>query len=142
MNTEGTELRLQVERTVKSSPERVFKAWTEPDEMRHWFAPDPDMEVEAQVDLRKGGNYRVAMGPYVVQGEYLEVVPARRLVFSWQWLGESPSNDMLVTVEFTPNGDGTRIVITHEKLANEEARASHEQGWTAILERLDGYLGS
>lgn len=105
--------------------------------MKSWFAPSEEMPVEAEVDLRIGGKYRVAMGPYVVHGEYQEVSPARRLVFSWQWLGETPSNDMLVTVEFLEHSTGTRVLITHDRLADEDSREKHDSGWTAMLSRLE-----
>ncbi|MEX2542927.1 MAG: SRPBCC domain-containing protein [Trueperaceae bacterium] len=136
-STKGTDLSLQVERVISASPERAYRAWTDPQRMKSWFAPSEEMAVEAEVDLRVGGKYRVSMGPYVVHGVYQEVAPARRLVFSWQWRGETPSNDMLVTVEFLEHPTGTRVLITHDRLADEDSREQHTNGWTAMLSRLE-----
>ena len=45
-----------------------------------------------------------------------------------------------MTLEFLSRGTGTELVLTHEGFADEDARTHHEQGWTAILERLDGHF--
>ena len=76
---------LDLERTLSAPPERIFRAWTDPDELARWFAPDPEFTTEAEVDLRVGGAYRIRMGPYEVAGAYLSIDPPRTLAFSWRW---------------------------------------------------------
>ena len=71
---------VRIERTFDAPAEKVFDAWTSPEVMRRWFHCEPDWETpEAEVDLRPGGRYRLAMqptagDPFVVGGTYREVV--------------------------------------------------------------------
>jgi uncharacterized protein YndB with AHSA1/START domain len=68
------------------------------------------------------------------RGEYLEIDPPRRLVFTWESVYTGGAS--LVTVTFDPDAsDATRVVIVHSRLAP-DAAASHAGGWTAILDRL------
>ena len=52
---------LEVRRTFKAPREKVFRAWTRPEEMKHWCAPSAEYETQAEVDLRVGGSYRIEM---------------------------------------------------------------------------------
>jgi uncharacterized protein YndB with AHSA1/START domain len=101
--------------------------------------------VEAEVDLRVGGALRVVMrgeGRVIDHaGEYLEIDPPRRLVFTWisRFTGAVPS---LVTVELEPDGDdATMLRLVHSRLPA-EAATSHRQGWGTMLDRLIGKLPS
>ena len=74
---------------------------------------------------------------HVVSGTFREVVPGKRLVFTWAW--EAPTDhpdDTLVSVEFQPTAGGTKLVLLHEQFPSEEAKASHEQGWSGCLAKL------
>ncbi len=137
-------LTLALDRTYAATPERVFRAWTDPTEMSAWFAPDPAMPVKAEVDLKVAGRYRIAMSEYVVTGEYREIDPPNKLVFTWKWeeWEGAEQADMLVTVELRPEGNGTHLSLRHEHLADAEARASHADGWEKILPRLEQYLAA
>lgn len=133
-------LTLELERTLPAPPERVFRAWTDPGEMGAWFAPNPDLEVSAEVELRVEGRYRIAMGEHVVGGVYREIQPPTRLVFTWRWEASEDPEEMLVTVELEAHGDGTRLRLRHERLADAEARANHAEGWELCLPRLEVFL--
>ena len=54
MNERPSTYELTMERTLAAPPERVFRAWTEPVELARWFAPNPELPTEAEVDLRVG----------------------------------------------------------------------------------------
>lgn len=137
-----TGLVFDVERWLPVPPEQVFRAWTDPEEMRGWFAPDPSMSVEADVDLRVGGRYRLRMGTHIVSGTYVAVERPRRLVFSWRWEGDEDVGEMLVTVEMEAGTDGgTALRLRHERLPDEDQRDNHAQGWHACLARLEEHLG-
>lgn len=138
------DLRLDIERRLDAPPDRVFRAWTEPAEMGAWFAPDPAMDTEAEVDLRVGGSYRIRMGEYVVGGRYTEVDRPARLAFTWQWQAGSDGDatEMHVTVDLVPDGAGTRLRLRHERLPNDAERDSHAQGWEACLARLPQHLAA
>ncbi len=127
---------LDLERTLTAPPERVFRAWTDPAELARWFAPDPELPTEAEVDLRVGGAYRIRMGRHEAVGAYVAVEPPRTLSFTWRWASEPAAAETLVTVSLAPAGEGTRLTLRHEGFASEAARANHEGGWSRSLARL------
>ena len=140
MTETATDVRL--ERRYDAPPERVFDAWTNPEVLRRWWAAGPDWEgVSADVDLRVGGRLRLAMQspeadqPYAGGGEYTIVERPERLAYTWSW-EEGDGRESLVTVEFRPEGDGTRLVLIHSGLASEESRDGHTDGWTKCLDNL------
>jgi len=132
---------LVLERVLPAPPEEVFAAWTRPERIAAWMSPVG--RAEAEVDLREGGTFRVVMvgSDFRIEhtGTYLELDPPRRLVFTWvsPYTGPEPGR---VTVEVHPHPEGTRLVLTHERLPDDVVE-SHRNGWTAMLERLAGALG-
>ena len=138
---------VRVERVIRASAERVFRAWTEASAMRDWFAPDGFTIPEASVDARPGGAFRVRMRApdgtdHVAFGTFRRVEPPRRLEFTWSWESAPPdeARETRVTVELKEEGGATRIVLLHEGFASDEERASHEGGWTSCLDRLTRML--
>jgi uncharacterized protein YndB with AHSA1/START domain len=133
---------LVVRRTLSAPPERVFAAWLEPATLARWLSPFAD--AEATVDSRVGGAFRVVMrgsGREIEHtGEYREIDPPRRLVFTWSspYTGSTPS---LVTVELraVPPGDRTELTLTHRRLPAGEVE-NHRAGWGAILGHLAAHL--
>jgi uncharacterized protein YndB with AHSA1/START domain len=127
---------LTVSKKRLGKPEVAFGHWTDPTSMAAWFAPDPAMITSAEIDLRIGGNYPISFQPpgealaMVVGGEYLEVDPPHRLVYSWIWTEESDpdrSDRTIVTVGFkTAGAESTEMVLTHEKISATDARDHHE----------------
>ena len=91
-----------------------------------------------------GGRYRIVVRAqsgeeHDVSGTFREVVPNRRLVFTWAWR-TTPDRESLVTVELKPDGDGTLLTLTHEQFFDEAARDRHQSGWSPILDRLSEVL--
>ena len=133
---------IEVTRRLSAPIAEVFRWWTESALVERWMAPIGD--VRATLDPRIGGSLRVVMsGQGVViehTGEFLEIDPPRRLVFTWKsrFTGQQPS---VVTVELEPDGDDATLVrIVHAELP-EAAVASHRDGWGGMLARLEGELG-
>ena len=124
-----------VEREVRvdAPPETVFSFFTDPVQMTKWKGQS------ATLDPRPGGIYRVVMSENdVARGEYVEVVPYTRVVFTWGWEGEGnplPPGSSTVEVSFTPDGDGTIVRLRHFGLAP-ELRHVHADGWALYLPRL------
>lgn len=143
MTTE-TATSLRLSRTIAASPEEVFRAWTDPAEMKEWYCPEGGTVDAAEVDLAVGGRFKVAMrmpdGIHVAYGVYREIEPPRKLVFTWQWEGggdELREGETLVTIELEERGDSTELVLTHERFATAESRDGHEQGWASALNKLE-----
>ena len=138
---------LNMTRTIKASPERVFEAWTTPEQMKQWHAPEGVEVVSASVDLRVGGSYHVHMRSpegqdYNVRGVYREIKPGGRLVYTWKW--EEPEHDVgesVISVSFHAVDGGTRIDVVHDLFPSKEARDDHDEGWGSCLNRLEKLLG-
>ena len=136
---------LNLRRSIPATRDRVFRAWTDPKQLKQWFAvADGYTTPIAEVDLRVGGRYRLGMKPpgdeplLVVGGVYREVLPSQRLVFTWRW--ESPNEDepeTLVTVEFIEKGSATEVVLQHELFEDAAARDKHGEGWVGCLDHLE-----
>ena len=122
----------------------VFDAFTEPALLTRWFSPSADVSVEILVhELRRRGHYRFRYSQpsgevSIVTGEFCEISPPTRLIFTWTW--EPPDRhagiETLVTVDFIADGTGTRVVVTHERFPDRESRDRHEIGWRATLARM------
>ena len=135
---------LRLARTLPAPRERVFRAWTRPEQVKQWSAPHDASVAECEIDLRVGGRYRIAMQRpngerYTVGGIYQEVNPPARLVYTWQWEGRP--DETLVTIEFNDRGAETELVLTHTRFASAEERGKHEHGWTGCLDKLEKVMG-
>jgi uncharacterized protein YndB with AHSA1/START domain len=141
---------LRVERTINAPAEAVFAAWTSADVLRRWWSPGPDWETPiAEVDARAGGSLRIVMRSpdgeeFGGGGEYVEVTPGKRLVFTWTWVGhQGHGGSQLVEVEFEERGDGTTaVVVTNRGLTDKESEESHREGWEGSLANLDRLLAT
>jgi len=141
-STPGTEITLNLRRIFKAPRKRVFRAWTDPEELKKWWGPEGYATPSAEVDLRVGGKYRLGMRKlpdgeiFYLSGIYREVRPPERLVYTWRWEAQPEHGETLVTVEFREVGDSTEVVLTHERFPTETARDDHNRGWSGCLDRL------
>lgn len=134
---------VRIHRLMPATPREVFDAWTNPDCMQEWMCPGSTSLASVQLDVRIGGSFRIVMrdetGDVVHTGEYREIRPPERLVFTWR----SPNTynkDTLVTVELHPKGKKTELVLTHELLPDAVVAGTHEHGWRSIVEKLAIHL--
>ena len=145
MTDGGAGLTVLVRRHVRARPERLFEAWTTSEQLLRWWGPEHVECTAAEVDLRIGGRYRLGNrlpdGTVLwIEGEFEQIEPPRLLVYSWR-LGATPISTERVTVRFEPRGDGTEIVILHERIPDAATRDTHERGWRGCLGRLTAFLG-
>lgn len=139
---------LRLERTFKSPAQAVFEAWTSAEMLKRWWPAGSGWETPvAEVDVRVGGRLRLVMrSPHGEEfggrGEYIEITPRERLVFTWRWDGhEGHQGTQLIEVEFAERQDGTTtVVLTNRGLEDEESRRTHRAGWQASLDNLDRVL--
>jgi uncharacterized protein YndB with AHSA1/START domain len=117
---------------IKASPETIFEFFTDPRKMMRWKG------VEAELEPAPGGRYRVNVtGRDVASGEYVEVDPPNRVVFTWGWEGDTnmPPGASTVEITLTREGDETLVTLTHRDLP-EPALEGQTQGWEHFLPRL------
>jgi glutathione S-transferase len=137
---------LVLNRHFKAPPERVFAAFTEKALMQGWYGPEAMTVPHCEVDARVGGKYRVEMhattgSVHVVTGEFKEIKPPERLVFSWGWLNRAERNpETLVTVTFKPKDGGTDLTLEQTGFLKEEFREGHREGWTSSFSGLEALL--
>ncbi|ANF31659.1 hypothetical protein A0130_08225 [Leifsonia xyli] len=130
---------LTVERTFPVPPERVWRGFTDPQELSAWFWP-PRMEPTARIDPVPDGAVRIrsAIADLGVAGRVTEVDAPRLLAFTWRWDGEDRATR--ATLRFDPVGGGTLLTVQHDGFADEEAAANHVDGWNDCLDRLSATM--
>jgi uncharacterized protein YndB with AHSA1/START domain len=133
IKTESTDAVI-VERTLNAPVPRVWQAVTDVEQMRQWyfdlkeFKPEPGFEFEFVVE-HEGNSYHHLC-------RVTEVVPQKRIAYTWRYKGEP--GDSLVTIELSPEGENTRLKLTHSGIETfpktpAYARKNFEAGWTAII---------
>ena len=127
-------------------PEKVWRAWTDPQALKRWWGPGGEQPVAvADLDLRAGGRFHVVFGgaqgtDHEVQGVYKEVVPNRKLVFTWTWPRTTPERESVVSIELRKVARGTELLFRHEQLFDEAVRDGHRRGWSESLVKLERLL--
>jgi uncharacterized protein YndB with AHSA1/START domain len=134
MDTTAETTTVEREIAIDATPETVWEFLVDPDKATRW------MGQSASFDPRPGGSYRIDVIPgHTASGEFVELDPPRRLVYTWGWESGSGSRvapgSTTIEIELLPNGDGTTLRFRHD-LPNAEAAESHAHGWDHYLERL------
>jgi len=137
---------LVLKRRLNASAEKVYAAWTDPEKVSQWFHCGNATVFDAAFDVRVGGSYTIATRKEDgeenrASGIYREVVPNRKLVFTWVYDRE-PQSETVVTVMLTPDGAGCVLTLTHEMFVDEEKRDLNGQGWTSCLANLETFLAA
>jgi uncharacterized protein YndB with AHSA1/START domain len=137
---------LALERRYAVRPEKVWQAWTDPEALKRWWGPGERASVSlAQLDVRAGGRFRIVFGgaegrDHECAGVYREVVPNRKLVFTWTWPNSTPERESLVTIVLRASGKGTELEFKHEQFFDEKVRDGHQQGWSGAFAKLERFL--
>ena len=133
---------IEVERRIEARPETVFAYFIDPERFLKWQG------VDAELDPEPGGLFRVTVtgrSRVVARGEYVEVDPPKRVVFTWGWEqieGLPDGMDGLLpgtsTVEVTlePAGEGTILRLRQSGLRTDPEKKVHIEGWGTVLDRL------
>ena len=152
---DDAEVAVRIERVLHAPPDRVFRAFLEPDLMRQWIVPDELDLDRIAVDVRVGGlievwHSRNGVSTGKFEGRFVKIDPPRELVYHWAFVGTEPEKgeyfDTLVTIRFRPAAEGqTQITVVHERLAKLRQGAPHihgrlAPGWENCLDKLEGAL--
>ena len=139
---------LRLHREVPASRPVVFGACVEPDDLAQWWGPHGFTTPHIELDLRVGGRYRFGMQPpdgelFHLSGEFREIEPPARLVYTFRWEEPDPDDrETVVTMSLSDRGDSTEVVVVQSGFATEARRALHVDGWTDSLDRLHELLAS
>ena len=137
MRTTAETTSVEREIAIGASPETVWEFLVDPDKATRW------MGQTVSFDPHPGGLYRIEVIPgHTASGEFVELDPPRRLVYTWGWeAGEDGANPVppgssTVEIELVPDGAGTTLRFRHSGLPSAEAADSHTKGWDHYLARL------
>jgi uncharacterized protein YndB with AHSA1/START domain len=129
------EFGIHIPRHYAAPPQRVFDAWTKPDNVKAWLAQGKEISI----DPREGGLFYIEMPwqerIYPHYGRYLRVEAPHVLEFTWVSEG-SQGKESVVQIELTANGKGTDLVLTHDGLPDEKQAENHKGGWSGFLDQL------
>jgi uncharacterized protein YndB with AHSA1/START domain len=118
---------------IAAPPERVFPYIVEADLLSRWIGD------ESWNDPRPGGVFRLRFGETIVRGEFVEVDPPRRVVFTWgheEAERSLPAGSTTVEVDLEQHDGGTRVRLRHSGLPNAEEVERHNEGWDRYLPEL------
>ena len=137
---------IRITRVFDAPRELVWKAWTSPAMLAHWFGCAAFSTISAEVDLREGGNWRVVLrtpdGEDIPSyGTYTAVRPVGHIAFTHQWekapVDVNPAHHhTLVTVDLHKEGERTRLEFRQTGLVSEASRDSHIGGWCDSMDAL------
>ena len=136
---------LEITRLLNAPRALVWDAWTKHEHALKWAGPKDYPAVDADHDVRPGGKWRTCLkgadGEELWQGgEYREVVPQERLVFTSRWDGDD--FDTLITITFADKGGKTEMHFRQDGLSSAESRDGHRGGWNSSFDRLDEFLAA
>ena len=147
---------LVIERTLHAVPERVFDAFTDPVQLTQWWWPNGFSCPSAEVDLRVGGTYKIAMEwpdfipadaqvSQYLAGEYYEIDRPHRLVMSGRATNPEQGElfATLIELTFEARDGGTALPMRQsyfEPMPPADAFAGAEQGWSEQLAKLERLL--
>jgi uncharacterized protein YndB with AHSA1/START domain len=144
---QAEKLSLEIKRLIKAPPDRVYAAWTDPTQLKQWFGPEKVQTRDLIVDVRVGGKFRWDLTnsegeKMTCRGEYRELQPDKKIVFTWQWEDDEDweNNVSVVTVELYDRDGDTELHLIHEQLPNEESRDGHTGGWNSALDKLERFF--
>ncbi|AUX27466.1 ATPase [Sorangium cellulosum] len=150
--TPTSDRELVLTRIIDAPPEKVFKAWTDPELLKQWFAPRPFTTPVAELDVRPGGANLIVMrdpqgNEHPNRGIYLEVVENERLVFTDAYTRAwEPSKKPFMTVILTFEDQGGKTKYTararHWTVADREAheKMGFHEGWGQCADQLEALL--
>jgi uncharacterized protein YndB with AHSA1/START domain len=133
-----------ITRIFEAPRERVFRAWTDPDDVAAWFGPEhfDTPRERIRIDPRVGGRYELTMvqrgggGEFAVGYEIVELVEPELIVLRSDPMPEVGMHEpTVVRVEFHDHGTKTRVTLSDSPYPP-EGRGHAEGGWTAAFEKL------
>jgi uncharacterized protein YndB with AHSA1/START domain len=134
-----------VESIINASPEKVWKAWTEPALIKSWFGSDPNGRVlSAIAEVKPGGYFEISFedgdqSKHTCSGTYQKVQWPTILTFSWQWRNE-PGVESFIVLSLAREGNPTRMVLEHLNVGT-HSKHDYVNGWLRTFKKLEKLMG-
>jgi uncharacterized protein YndB with AHSA1/START domain len=140
---------VRVTHVFDAAPDAVFAAWTDPEQVARWWAPDgfeiPPESVE--IDARVGGRFHLTMVDastgerFRYHAEFIEISEPERIVLKADGIPDAGIEETITRVVLEPDGRGTRMTITSGPFT-EEGRRNAEAGWFDLVANLERLLAA
>lgn len=148
MNATATksEIALTITRVFDAPRSLVFKVWTTPEHLARWWGPKDFSVPSIKSDFREGGAWRSCIRSpegqdYWAHGTYREILEPSRIVFTFTWEEENPT-DTLITVTFEDEDGRTKLTFHQAPFPTVESRDGHTEGWEECMDRLAAYVAA
>lgn len=133
---------VNLHRVLRTTPERLFKAFTDPDAMAKWLPPYGFTCKVFEMDVKVGGTFRMAFTNFSTEnghafgGKYLELEPGKRLRYTDVFEDANLPGEMVTTVTFTAVSVGTALEVTQEGIPDAIPTEACYLGWQESLMQL------
>jgi uncharacterized protein YndB with AHSA1/START domain len=133
---------IRLHRILAAKPEKVFRAFIEPDAVASWLPPYGFVCTVHELDAKAGGKHKMSFrnfttgGGHSFGGEYIELVPGERLVYTDRFDDPNLPGEMKVTVELTAVSVGTEMTIVQEGVPDMIPPEACYLGWQECLQKL------
>lgn len=137
---------LAIERTLPAPRPLVFASFVDADELSAWWGPQGFTIPSVDLDLRRGGAYRIEMqppegDPFHLLGVFREIDPPARLSFTFVWEPPDPADvETVAEVSFRDLGEATEVLVRQGRFATDARRDLHHRGWNESLDKLERKL--
>ena len=132
--TAGDKTSLEIKRFINAPPARVYAAWADPAQLKKWWGPEGVQTRNFVADVRVGGKYQWDLlnqegEEMTVHGEYRELVPGRKIVFTWAWYDDEAweNRTSVVTIELSGQDGGTELRDSRTIAERSVARSSQRR---------------
>jgi uncharacterized protein YndB with AHSA1/START domain len=146
-------LTLHITRLIRAPRERVFAAWTRPEQLRQWYAPGGLTVAELNVDATPGADFSVTMQGVPpsrqstetvtvrAKGTYQQIVPPSLISFTWSgdW---KPGEETTITIRLSEVEGGTLLDLTQETFTFPDSITGYSSGWNSSITKLETLLES
>ncbi len=133
-------------RVIKAPVDKVYQAWTDPEQMRLWLSPNVRWKTPIiESDPKPGGVHSITMrhsdgDKMQITGRYVEATPNSKISFTWQSGDGLMTEESLVTVELREVPEGTEITLTHDRLQDQNTKDQVSGGWFGCLDMLEAFF--